>query len=68
MGGGLSGISQAWGGYPGGRWLTDLGVTAFVLTYRLPREGWRDPTPAPLQDGQRAMRTVRAAAARYRLD
>lgn len=68
VGGGLSGISQASEAYPAARWLTDLGVTAFVLTYRLPREGWRDPTPAQLQDGQRAMRTVRAAAARYRLD
>jgi len=67
-GGGLTGISQASEAYPAARWLTDQGITAFVLTYRLPREGWHDPAPAPLQDGQRALRTVRAAADRYRLD
>ncbi|WP_409568166.1 alpha/beta hydrolase [Methylobacterium sp. E-066] len=67
-GGGLTGISQAEEAYPAARWLTDQGVTAFVLTYRLPQEGWHDPTPAPLQDGQRALRMIRATADRYGID
>jgi acetyl esterase/lipase len=36
------------------------GVTAFVLTYRLPSEGWKNGANVPLQDAQRAMRIIRA--------
>jgi len=35
------------------------GVTAFVLTYRLPSEGWKNGANVPLQDAQRAMRIIR---------
>lgn len=42
-----------------------LGVTVFVLGYRLPGEGWADPQDVPLQDAQRAMRLIRTNAARY---
>lgn len=49
-------------------WLRARGVTAFVLTYRLPAEGWRDPANAPLADAQRAMRLIRAQAARFGVD
>ena len=44
------------------RWLNRQGVTAYVLLYRLPSEGWRAGPLAPLQDAQRAMRVVRARA------
>jgi acetyl esterase/lipase len=44
------------------------GITSFVLVYRLPREGWRDSTLVPLQDAMRAMRLVRASAARFNID
>ncbi|WP_242097017.1 alpha/beta hydrolase [Sphingomonas sp. CROZ-RG-20F-R02-07] len=44
------------------------GITAFVLGYRLPQEGWADPADVPLQDAQRAMRLIRANAARYGID
>lgn len=44
------------------------GYTVFVLVYRLPNEGWTHRADVPLQDAQRAMRTIRAMAARYRLD
>jgi len=37
------------------------GVTAFVLTYRLPGEGWKDAPDVPLQDAQRAIRIIRAS-------
>ena len=43
------------------------GITAFVLSYRLPPEGWEDGPLAPLQDAQRAVRLIRALAARYRI-
>jgi acetyl esterase/lipase len=67
-GGGYTRIERGKEAYPAARWLTDRGVTAFVLTYRLPGEGWEDGPLAPLQDAQRALRTVRAGAADRRLD
>jgi len=45
-----------------------LGVTVFVLGYRLPGEGWLEPEDVPLQDAQRAMRLIRADARRYQID
>lgn len=46
-------------------WLNTLGVTAFVLKYRLaPRYHY----PAMLQDATRAIRMVRASARRWNLD
>lgn len=50
------------------RWLNTLGVTAFVLKYRLPGE-WSDSgRHMPLQDGQRAVRLIRAQASTWKLD
>jgi acetyl esterase/lipase len=46
-------------------WLNSLGVSAFVLQYRL---GERYRHPAPLQDTQRAIRMVRSRAAEWRVD
>jgi acetyl esterase/lipase len=46
-------------------WLNRLGVTAFVLKYRL---GPRYQHPAMLRDAQRAIRTVRARAAEWKVD
>ncbi|WP_082458570.1 alpha/beta hydrolase [Sphingomonas sp. Leaf10] len=48
--------------------LTALGYTVHVLTYRLPGEGWANRADVPLQDAQRALRMVRAAATRDGLD
>ena len=45
------------------RWLNAEGVTAYILLYRLPAEGWSARALAPLQDAQRAIRVVRARAA-----
>jgi acetyl esterase/lipase len=50
------------------RRLNTVGVTAFVLRSRLPGEGWMNRADVPLQDAQRAMRLVRAEAARYNVD
>jgi acetyl esterase/lipase len=46
-------------------WLNSIGVTAFVLQYRL---GPRYRHPAALQDAQRAIRMVRASAREWGID
>jgi len=43
-------------------------TTVFVLTYRLPAEGWANRSRVPLQDAQRAMRLIRSRAAEFRID
>ncbi|MGD8808262.1 MAG: GDSL-type esterase/lipase family protein [Gammaproteobacteria bacterium] len=48
--------------------LTPLGITVFVLTYRLPGEGWDARSVVPLQDAQRAMRVIRAQAGSFSID
>ena len=50
------------------RWLTARGVTCFILSYRLPGEGWADRSLVPLQDAQRAVRLIRAAASKFGID
>jgi acetyl esterase/lipase len=51
-------------GFPIAEWLTSKGITALILTYRLP-EG---RPYVPLLDAQRAIRTVRAKAAAWDVD
>jgi acetyl esterase/lipase len=63
-GGGYQHLSMDKEGYQVARWLNTLGVSAFVLQYRL---GPRYHHPVELQDAQRAIRTVRARAAEYGL-
>jgi len=65
-GGGYAHIQAGTESTPACRWLQSLGVTAFELIYRLPGEGWSNL--APFQDGQRALRLIRANAAAYGLD
>jgi acetyl esterase/lipase len=48
--------------------MTAIGVTVFVLTYRLPGEGWTHRADVPLQDAQRAMRLIRAKASSFAID
>lgn len=55
-------------GYDVAKWLNSLGVTAFVLKYRLPAEGHQRGYDVPLEDGQRAIRVIRAHAAQWGLD
>lgn len=50
------------------RWLNELGVTAFILLYRLPAEGWNGRSNVPLQDAQRAMRVIRVGAPGFGID
>lgn len=44
---------------------TAMGMTVFVLTYRLPGEGWPERKDVALSDAQRAMRLIRARAAGF---
>ena len=46
-------------------WLNARGITAFILMYRLPGEGWNGQADVPLQDAQRAMRVIRSRAAGF---
>lgn len=55
-------------GYEMGRWLAARGVTAFVLFYRLPGEGWRSGPDVALADAQRAMRLIRHRAREFGID
>ncbi|KZE17088.1 MULTISPECIES: alpha/beta hydrolase [Sphingomonas] len=48
--------------------LNALGYTVYVLVYRLPGEGWANRADVPLQDAQRGLRMVRAAASKDGLD
>lgn len=67
-GGGYKRIEMQTEAHPAARWLSERGITAFVLTYRLPDEGWSAGAMAPLQDAQRALRLIRANAEKYRID
>ncbi|WP_083930869.1 alpha/beta hydrolase [Solimonas variicoloris] len=51
---------------PTAKWLAALGVTAAVLYYRLPADGW--PASAPFADAQRAMRILRSRAGELGID
>lgn len=67
-GGGYARIGLVKEAYPAAYWLAAQGITAFSLTYRLPRENWTDGAVVSLQDGQRALRLMRANAGRFGLD
>ena len=61
-GGGYSGLASNHEGRQVAHWLNALGVTSFVLKYRL---GPRYHHPIELGDAQRAIRTVRARAKEF---
>lgn len=49
-------------------WLNDLGVTAILLKYRVPRRKNLAKHHAPMQDAQRAVSMVRSKAAEWKID
>ena len=59
-GGGYQNLAMDHEGVQIAKWLNSLGISAFVLKYRL---GPRYRHPAMIEDAQRAIRTVRAHAA-----
>ncbi|MBS1792760.1 MAG: alpha/beta hydrolase [Acidobacteria bacterium] len=64
-GGGYSHLSDVKEGSDVAKWLNSLGISAFVLKYRL---GMRYHQPNQLLDAARALRTVRARAGEWNLD
>jgi len=64
-GGGYGVVVDTYEGKDVARWLNEQGVAAFVLRYR---HAPRYRHPAPLQDAQRALRTVRARADEWKVD
>jgi acetyl esterase/lipase len=67
-GGGYSGLSMNKEGYAVAKEFNKIGVTAFVLKYRLPSDDIMvDKTIGPLQDAQQAIYTVRKRAAEWGL-
>lgn len=51
------------------KWLNGLGITAFVLKYRLPDDSiMENKSIGPMQDGQEAMRIVRRNAKEWGID
>jgi acetyl esterase/lipase len=65
-GGGYGHLALGHEGRDIAEWMNGLGITAFVLKYRHRNTGYGHP--APMLDGQRAMRLARAGAEKYRLD
>jgi acetyl esterase/lipase len=67
-GGGYIRVAVGKKGGPIDAWFADQGVTAFVMDYRLPADGWAAGPDVSLQDAQRAIRLIRANAARWGVD
>ena len=67
-GGGYAAQGMDRGGREIAQHFAALGITCFVLRYRLPGEGWANRSEVPLQDAQRAMRLIRHNAAAYGVD
>ncbi len=65
-GGGYQMLAMDHEGHQIARWLNSFGVSAYIVTYRLGKDGYRHPVP--MHDGQRALRTVRANAAEWQID
>jgi acetyl esterase/lipase len=63
-GGGYGMLSTEREGVQFANWLSNLGVTSFVLKYRMKEFGH----PAPLQDVLRAVRLVRSRAAEFKIN
>jgi acetyl esterase/lipase len=63
-GGGYAGLTMDYEGTDVAKWFNKHGVAAFVLKYRVNPYG----QPAPMLDGQRAVRTVRHNAAAWGID
>ncbi len=65
-GGGYGHLAMDHEGHQIARWLNSMGAAGFIVDYRHRRKGYGHP--APLQDAQRAIRTVRARAAEWNVD
>jgi acetyl esterase/lipase len=64
-GGGYGGLAMSYEGHDVARWLNTLGITGIVLKYR---HAPKFQHPTPLNDAQRAIRTVRFNAKDWKID
>ncbi|MEI7901924.1 MAG: alpha/beta hydrolase [bacterium] len=62
-GGGYGGLAVDHEGRQIAAWLNSFGVSGIIVEYRMSKGGYRHPVP--LQDAQRAVRTVRARSAEF---
>ena len=67
-GGGYGHLATDHEGHQIAQWLNSFGVAGFILQYRHRNSGAGYGHPAPLQDAQRAVRTVRSRAKEWRVD
>jgi acetyl esterase/lipase len=68
-GGGYAYLAISKEGYKVAEWLNTLGITAFVLKYRLPSDAiMEDKSIGPLQDAQEALRHIRRNSKEWKLD
>lgn len=67
-GGGYGHLAMDHEGHQIAQWLNSFGVAGFILQYRHSKSGAGYGHPAPLQDAQRAVRTVRARAKEWKVD
>ncbi|MDQ3178939.1 MAG: alpha/beta hydrolase [Acidobacteriota bacterium] len=67
-GGGYERLAYQISGTQLAKWLNTLGISAFVLNYRLPNSpDLKQREIAPLQDAQRSMRIIRANAEKWQI-
>ena len=68
-GGGYHHLTYNLGGFQLAKWFNTMGVSAFVVNYRLPTSpDLQQRELAPLQDAQRAMRIIRANANKWKIN
>jgi acetyl esterase/lipase len=65
-GGGYGHLAMDHEGHQIAQWFNSMGVAGFIVDYRHRRKGYGHP--APLQDAQRAIRTVRARGGEWGVD
>jgi len=65
-GGGYGALALDHEGKQIAQWFNSMGIAGFILEYRHRSKGYGHP--APLQDAQRAIRTVRSRAAEWKID
>lgn len=67
-GGGYSHITYNLGGFQLAKWFNVMGMSAFVVNYRLPNSpDLQQRELGPLQDAQRAIKIIRANAAKWHI-
>jgi len=67
-GGGYERLAYLVAGHQFAKWFNSIGVSAFVLNYRLPTSpDLKQREAAPLQDAERAMRVIRANSVKWQI-